>query len=983
MRERQPLKQNTELRFTNHVGGNMKFVVGEVIGIGGSCIVYDGYYVNNSGTRNTVRIKECFPYKLHIKRNDVGKLIVPPNEIEKFEKCKDTIRQSFSIANELHELNGLTNLTTNVYDIYEANNTVYIVASYVEGSTLSDVDFVTLKDAVKVVLSTAKSIEKIHNDGYLYLDVKPDNILMYNETPELIQLFDYDSVIPIAEKENITEYRVSYSVGFAPLEQKTGKMCHIGKRTDVYSIGALLFYLLFGKAPGTADCGFGVTYDYTKLKWDTMYQQRLYNELNVFFNNTLQPYYMDRYEDMSGVVAQLQEIVKYADMPVPFICSCYVANTGLVVGREKECASLAKWYNSDEKIIFVTGMGGIGKSTIVRKFASDNADSFDSIIYVQYRNSICETIADDTQFCINGYEKDANESIKEYFDRKIKAARELTVNTNTLFVIDNFDGVIDESFKELVNVNWRIIAVTRCNMENSGYACQKIESLNEKEKIYSLFESSLGRKIKFDEYRKLDRLIEMVSGHTLTLVLIARQIAKSYLELDEVLTLAEEKGFSVMSPEKVDYMHDGKMFYDKMTGIIKAIFDISGLSEDKKKCLKILSLFDSTGVNVREVKGLLKLDSLDDVNELRDLGWIEINDKVVQMHPLIQETIYQMEWTDECRHIAIYEMEHLRDTIKLNGSKGKEPDYHKLCKYLYRAKAFLFSCGKDDCLSLDNVYKSLMYITIVNSPKEQENYILSNAERLFSDSEGMSNYEIIELYDYIVYILCQKESFKHAKKYLRDAKTFAKKCNSHYIWGLYYDMLGDYYDSLQNGKYSPGNEAEILGLRKLYNSMDKAVYHMKQEKSDKAKILCCKYVLGMACGMIRSTPEKKNEIKRLISGIKPTIQHYSSVNSYIRSVYYMVCAWYYTLCEPNNNAVVHYLYKASDINEVRGMSELDYIDYYYIPAANMMVELGEIARSLEYLEEAIHICDNHMDIAPYTRKKGDLLGYKSQVEKYK
>lgn len=165
--------------------------------------------------------------------------------------------------------------------------------------------------------------------------------------------------------------------------------------------------------------------------------------------------------------------------------------------------------------------------------------------------------------------------------------------------------------------------------------------------------------------------------------------------------------------------------------------------------------------------------------------------------------------------------------------------------------------------------------------------------------------------------------------------------------------------------------------------MDKAVYHMKQEKSDKAKILCCKYVLGMACGMIRSTPEKKNEIKRLISGIKPTIQHYSSVNSYIRSVYYMVCAWYYTLCEPNNNAVVHYLYKASDIYEVREMSELDYIDYYYIPAANMMVELGEITKSLEYLEEAIHICDNHMDIAPYIRKKGDLLGDKSQVEKYK
>lgn len=69
MKERSPLKLNTELRFTNRVVGSMHFVVGNVIGLRGSCIVYDGYYLNNTGSRSTVRIKECYPYKLHLTRN--------------------------------------------------------------------------------------------------------------------------------------------------------------------------------------------------------------------------------------------------------------------------------------------------------------------------------------------------------------------------------------------------------------------------------------------------------------------------------------------------------------------------------------------------------------------------------------------------------------------------------------------------------------------------------------------------------------------------------------------------------------------------------------------------------------------------------------------------------------------------------------------------------------------------------------------------
>ena len=46
--------------------------------------------------------------------------------------------------------------------------------------------------------------------------MKPENILVYEETPDLVWLFDFDSVIPMGTGERMTEFKISCSPGFAP-----------------------------------------------------------------------------------------------------------------------------------------------------------------------------------------------------------------------------------------------------------------------------------------------------------------------------------------------------------------------------------------------------------------------------------------------------------------------------------------------------------------------------------------------------------------------------------------------------------------------------------------------------------------------------------------------------------------------------------------------------------------------------------------------
>ncbi len=970
MEKRIPIQQNKELRFTNHQGGTMQFIVGRVVGYGGSCIVYDGYYFNNLGAKKTVRIKECYPYKLHIMRSIDG-LIAGDGDDEIFSEYKKRIKQSFKIANELHEESSLTNATSDVFDIYEAYNTVYIVSSYTEGCTLEKANIKNLREAVRVVISTAKCIDKIHKNGYLYLDIKPENIFVYEETTELIRLFDFDTVIPIEMVQDIFKYKISYTIGFAPFEQKHGIAKDIGKHTDVYSIGALLFYLLFDRVPSASDCG--AEYEYSSIKWGRIYQNKLYRELSEFFNNTLQSYYPDRYKDMSYVIDKLEVIEKYADLPVPFVCSSYVENKGVIVGREWERNELLSWLKTDKKLLFLYGMGGIGKSTIARKFVSDNNEWLDSVFYLKYKGSICSTITDDTQFYISGCEKEAEETIDEYFARKIRVAKRLLKDTKSLLIIDNCNECLDENFKELLSIDWKIIIVTRSDMSGCDYDNIKIAAFKNKNDIQELFENNMGRKLILEEKRKFEKLVELVKAHTLILALIAKQISKSYIGIDDALQLAKTNGFSDIAKEKVEYTRDDRFFYDKIGNIIKTIYDVSALSVEKRKCMKIFSIFDDYGIDVYEAKELLRIETLDDINELKDLGWIDIIDKRIILHPLIHETMQHIPWENEYREIALDEIKKLYHTTDVNcKNDGYSPDIYRA---LFIAKSVLCYCGKDKEISSKSIYKDLMFTTLINLPKDEDEYIIKNADILFNDSKFKNKYSIICLYDYVVYLLSEKKDLSSAKKYLMDAKKFTKKSKDHYISGLYYDMLADYYEVMLNGHYYTHNEEEKKILELLEASIDKAIRHMKKSNYGNSKKLYAKYILGKVNLMIRSENGEVREIRSLLNEANAIIKDGVCTNEEVWHVYYMSLAWYYTIFEVCEKRVLKLLEKAHDFYILRGSSNLDNIDYFYIPAANMMLELGNIDRTISLLEQAIEVCDKHKDSVPYIRKKMELLSY--------
>lgn len=138
-----------------------------------------------------------------------------------------------------------------IYEIGERQEMPFLVMRLVEGSSLADriTEWTIPARAAKLIATVARAVHYAHGRGVLHRDLKPSNILIDAEgAPHLTDFglaksIDYDtSLTQTAEILGTPSY-------MAP-EQAAGKQA--GVPTDVYSLGAILYELLAGRAPFVA-----------------------------------------------------------------------------------------------------------------------------------------------------------------------------------------------------------------------------------------------------------------------------------------------------------------------------------------------------------------------------------------------------------------------------------------------------------------------------------------------------------------------------------------------------------------------------------------------------------------------------------------------------------------------------------------------------------------------------------------------------------
>lgn len=140
--------------------------------------------------------------------------------------------------------------------LFPQNGTFYYVMEYVDGMSLKDVcakKKLTEEKIMHYLNQLLDALEYIHKQGVSHLDIKPGNIMIDNN--DRLVLIDFGaSKLFNSSSENktmMTSNRPPFTPGYAPIEQENGKIEDIGPHSDIYALGATLFYMYLGHNPGT------------------------------------------------------------------------------------------------------------------------------------------------------------------------------------------------------------------------------------------------------------------------------------------------------------------------------------------------------------------------------------------------------------------------------------------------------------------------------------------------------------------------------------------------------------------------------------------------------------------------------------------------------------------------------------------------------------------------------------------------------------
>ena len=227
-----------------------KYRIISTLGRGGFGVTYLAEQVN---LRRRVCIKEFFP-KDYYKRNDDDSLTVSSDGFaEMMNKFKTKfIKEAQTIAALDHP-----NII-HIHDVFEENGTAYYVMDYIEGEPLSELvksnSAMSERDAVAYIKQIAAALEHIHDRKINHLDVKPGNIMVRREDNRAILIdFGLSKHYDAESGEATSTTPVGVSHGFAPMEQyKQGGVSKFSPETDIYSLGATLYYLVTGNVPPQA-----------------------------------------------------------------------------------------------------------------------------------------------------------------------------------------------------------------------------------------------------------------------------------------------------------------------------------------------------------------------------------------------------------------------------------------------------------------------------------------------------------------------------------------------------------------------------------------------------------------------------------------------------------------------------------------------------------------------------------------------------------
>src|SRR5699024_8392329 len=155
------------------------------------------------------------------------------------------------------EAQAATSLThpniVNIYDVGEEEHILYMVMEYVDGFTLKEYiqqnSPIRVEEALNIMKQITSAISRAHQSNLVHRDIKPQNILLDKQGN--VKVTDFGIAVALSATALTQTNTILGSVHYLSPEQARGGMAT--KKSDIYSLGIVLYELLTGMLPFTGE----------------------------------------------------------------------------------------------------------------------------------------------------------------------------------------------------------------------------------------------------------------------------------------------------------------------------------------------------------------------------------------------------------------------------------------------------------------------------------------------------------------------------------------------------------------------------------------------------------------------------------------------------------------------------------------------------------------------------------------------------------
>ncbi len=234
-----------------------------------------------------------------------------------------------------------------VYDFSEHAGQPYLVMRFIEGETLKTrlhETSLTLEGVLGIMRPVCDALTYAHEQGVLHRDIKPSNILLTPGGGVFLTDFGLARMAQAGESTLTRDTLVGTPQYISP-EQAQGKS-DLDARTDIYSLGVVLYELLVGRVPYQADTPYAVVHDhiFTPLPMPRHLNPNLSEPLERVLLKALAKERDDRYTRVADMLAALEKAALESSPQAPGAeeMPTWVSGEGKPPSPEEALARLSK-----------------------------------------------------------------------------------------------------------------------------------------------------------------------------------------------------------------------------------------------------------------------------------------------------------------------------------------------------------------------------------------------------------------------------------------------------------------------------------------------------------------------------------------------------------------------------------------------------------------------------------------------------------------